>query len=64
MGVIVYAAYRLMLSVAPAGVLGSALLALVPMLIGGLGYLGFARALHVQEIDLLAGALRRRLAAH
>jgi putative peptidoglycan lipid II flippase len=61
MGFAVWGCYRLLLPFAPDGLTGSALLAALPALVGAGVYLSLARALHVQEIDMLINALRRRL---
>jgi putative peptidoglycan lipid II flippase len=61
MGVAVWGCYRLLLPFAPDGLAGSALLAALPAVVGAGVYLALARALHVQEIDMLVSALKRRL---
>ncbi|MGI6368725.1 MAG: murein biosynthesis integral membrane protein MurJ [Anaerolineae bacterium] len=61
MGAVVYASYRLLTPLAPAGLLGSAMLAALPTLLGALVYLGVAHRLQMEDITLLSGALLRRL---
>lgn len=61
MGLVAFGAYRLILQLAPAGLMGSALLAAVPASLGVIVFLALARALHIDEIDMLWGMLGRRL---
>ena len=61
MGLVAFGAYRLILPLAPAGLLGSALLAAVPASLGVLAFLALAWVLHIDEIDMLWGVIGRRL---
>jgi putative peptidoglycan lipid II flippase len=61
MAAVAYGCYLLLLPLAPASILGSALLAGVPATLGGVAYLVVARMLHIGELDLLWAMLARRL---
>jgi hypothetical protein len=63
LGVVAWAAWRgLGRLLPPHGLRNQLALGLVPVLAGGLAYLGAARVLAIRELDELVGALRRRRA--